>query len=43
MIEVQGARVFVDSNVAAGLEDKALDAQMTEHGQVQFMLADQPG
>ena len=43
VIEVQGARVFVDSDVAAGLEDKALDAQITGHGQVQFMLADQPG
>lgn len=43
VIEVQGARVFVDSAVAAGLEDKALDARITEQGQVQFMLADQPG
>jgi Fe-S cluster assembly iron-binding protein IscA len=43
VIEVQGARVFVDSAVAADLEDKALDAQVTEQGQVQFMLADQPG
>jgi iron-sulfur cluster assembly protein len=43
VIEVQGARVFVDSDVAADLEDKALDAQITAQGQVQFMLADQPG
>ncbi|HEX6325306.1 MAG TPA: hypothetical protein VFZ72_01945 [Jiangellaceae bacterium] len=43
VIEVQGARVFVDSAVAADLEDKALDAQVTEQGQVQFMLASQPG
>jgi Fe-S cluster assembly iron-binding protein IscA len=43
VIEVQGARVFVDSAVAADLEDKALDAQITEQGQVQFMLANQPG
>jgi Fe-S cluster assembly iron-binding protein IscA len=43
VIEVQGARVFVDSAVAADLEDKALDAQVTEQGQVQFMLANQPG
>lgn len=43
VIEVKGARVFVDSAVAADLEDKALDAQVTEQGQVQFMLANQPG
>ena len=43
VIEVQGARVFVDSDVAAGLEDRALDAQITEKGQVRFMLADQRG
>lgn len=41
VIEAQGARVFVDSGVASGLADKALDAQVTEQGQVQFMLAEQ--
>lgn len=43
VIEVQGARVFVDSDVAPGLDDKALDAQITEQGQVQFVITEQPG
>ncbi len=41
VIEDQGARLFVDSDVADALADKALDAQITEQGQVQFMLAEQ--
>lgn len=41
VIESQGARLFVDSGVAESLADKALDAQVTEQGQVQFMLAEQ--
>lgn len=43
VIETQGARLFVDSDVADSLADRALDAQVTEQGQVQFMLADQQG
>ncbi len=43
VVESQGARLFVDSDVADSLADKALDAQITEQGQVQFMLADQQG
>ncbi|MFW6090314.1 MAG: Fe-S cluster assembly protein HesB [Actinomycetota bacterium] len=43
VIESQGARLFLDSDVADSLADKALDAQVTEQGQVQFMLAEQPG
>jgi Fe-S cluster assembly iron-binding protein IscA len=42
VLEAQGARVFVDSDVAPSLEDKSLDAQINAQGQVEFRLAEQP-
>jgi iron-sulfur cluster assembly protein len=41
VVEEQGARVFVDPEVAPVLEDKALDADLDAQGAVQFRLADQ--
>jgi Fe-S cluster assembly iron-binding protein IscA len=41
VLEAQGARVFVDSDVAPSLEDKSLDAQMNAQGQVEFRIAEQ--
>jgi Fe-S cluster assembly iron-binding protein IscA len=41
VLEAEGARVFLDSDVAPSLEDKALDAQVDAQGQVQFRIADQ--
>jgi Fe-S cluster assembly iron-binding protein IscA len=41
VLEAQGARVFVDSDVASSLEDKALDAQVNAQGQVEFRIAEQ--
>ncbi|WP_129666222.1 Fe-S cluster assembly protein HesB [Phytoactinopolyspora endophytica] len=41
VIEAEGARVIVDAATAAELDDKALDAEISEEGQVQFLLAAQ--
>lgn len=41
ILEAQGARVFVDSDVAPSLDDKSLDAQINAQGQVEFRIADQ--
>jgi Fe-S cluster assembly iron-binding protein IscA len=38
VIEEQGARVFVDPNAAVILDDKVLDARVTDAGNVQFVL-----
>lgn len=38
IIEADGARVFVDPDVAPALDDKALDAHVTNDG-VEFVLA----
>lgn len=38
--EEQGAQVFVDPQVAPLLEDKVLDAGMTEGGEIRFTLAE---
>ena len=43
VVEEGGARVFVESGAAVVLEDKALDAQVTEQGDVAFSLAEQEG
>lgn len=41
VLEAEGARVFLDSDVAPSLDDKALDAQINAQGQVEFRIADQ--
>lgn len=42
VVESGGARVFVEAAAAAVLDDKALDAQVNERGELSFRLADQP-
>ena len=39
VVEKSGARVFVEENAAAVLDDKVLDAQVDQTGSVQFALA----
>ena len=41
IVEAAGARVFLDPQAAAYLEDKILDAQVDAQGQVRFMLGTQ--
>jgi iron-sulfur cluster assembly protein len=41
VIEDQSARVFVETEAAAALDDKVLDAQVDDSGQVQFLLGQQ--
>jgi iron-sulfur cluster assembly protein len=41
VIEEQSARVFVETEAAAALDDKVLDAQVDDSGRVQFMLGQQ--
>ena len=44
VIEAAGARVFLEPQAAAYLEDKVLDAQVDEQGEAHFSLAVQePG
>lgn len=43
VVEEGGARVFLEGPVAAALDDKALDAQVNDEGDLAFHLADQPG
>jgi iron-sulfur cluster assembly protein len=38
-----GARLFLDTDAALLLDDKALDATMDDQGGIQFALAEQPG
>ena len=42
VVENQGARLFLDSDAAELLEDKALDASVDEEGDVQFAVMDVP-
>lgn len=42
VVEEGGARVFLEAPVAAALDDKALDAQVNDQGDLAFHLADQP-
>jgi iron-sulfur cluster assembly protein len=42
VVEEGGARVFVEPAAAAVLEDKALDAQVNEQGDLAFHISDQP-
>ena len=39
VLEEDGARVFLEETAAATLDDKVLDAQVTDNGGVQFSLA----
>jgi Fe-S cluster assembly iron-binding protein IscA len=41
VVEEGGARVFLESTVAEVLDDKALDAQVNEQGDLAFRIADQ--
>jgi iron-sulfur cluster assembly protein len=41
VIETDGARVFLEANAAAALDDKALDAQVDDEGTVAFTVARQ--
>jgi iron-sulfur cluster assembly protein len=41
VVESAGARVFVDPDAAAALDDKALDAQVNEQGDLAFRISDQ--
>lgn len=43
VVDNSGARLFLDSDAALLLEDKALDASVDEQGSVQFALAEQQG
>jgi Fe-S cluster assembly iron-binding protein IscA len=41
VVESEGARVFLEPEAAAILEDKILDAHVDDQGAVQFLLEDQ--
>jgi iron-sulfur cluster assembly protein len=41
VVEQAGARVFVEPAAAAVLDDKALDAQLSDQGDLSFRIADQ--
>jgi iron-sulfur cluster assembly protein len=43
VVDSSGARLFLDTEAALLLDDKALDASVDEQGTVQFALAEQPG
>ena len=42
VVDTAGARVFLDSEAAMLLDDKALDADVDATGAVQFAVAEQP-
>jgi iron-sulfur cluster assembly protein len=41
VVEQQSARVFLEPDAAATLDDQILDAEVDDAGQVQFLLAPQ--
>jgi Fe-S cluster assembly iron-binding protein IscA len=41
VVEEDGARVFVEATVAAALDDKALDVQVNDRGDLDFCISDQ--
>jgi iron-sulfur cluster assembly protein len=43
VVDSAGARIFLDSEAAQLLDDKALDAAVDPQGGVQFAVAEQPG
>jgi Fe-S cluster assembly iron-binding protein IscA len=42
VVEERGARVFLEAAAAAVLEDKALDAQVNEKGDLAFHISERP-
>ncbi len=42
VVDNSGARVFLESSAANVLDDKALDADVDDQGQVSFQLFEQP-
>lgn len=42
VVDSAGARLFLDTDAALLLDDKALDATVDDQGSVQFALAEQP-
>lgn len=43
VIDMSGAKLFVDPTAAQLLDDKALDAKVDDTGALQFSVTDQPG
>ncbi|GAA1613148.1 iron-sulfur cluster biosynthesis family protein [Kribbella sancticallisti] len=43
VVEESGARVFLEENASAALDDKILDAAVDDKGGVEFLLVPQPG
>jgi Fe-S cluster assembly iron-binding protein IscA len=43
VVEEQGARVYLESGAATALDDKTLDAQVDDKGDVAFLIGEQPG
>ena len=42
-VEDSGARVYLDTSAAVALDDKSLDADLSDRGEVRFQLTEQPG
>lgn len=42
VVEAGGARVFLENSASLALQQKVLDAQITEQGAVTFAIGDQP-
>jgi Fe-S cluster assembly iron-binding protein IscA len=42
VVDSEGARLFLDTDAALLLDDKALDATVDDQGAVQFALAERP-
>jgi iron-sulfur cluster assembly protein len=43
VLDTEGARLFLDTDAAEFLDDKALDATVDGQGAVHFAVAEQPG
>jgi len=41
LVESEGARVYLDGGAAVALDDKALDADVGDQGEVHFQVTDQ--
>ena len=42
VVESDGARVFLESGAATALDDKTLDAEIDDKGDVSFLIGEQP-
>jgi iron-sulfur cluster assembly protein len=42
VVESGGARVFLESGAATALDDKTLDAEIDDKGDVSFLIGQQP-